>query len=135
MKVFRGKLKLLFRLLSQTITTHFAILATTAQPMMSTEMYANMIFALDYEFGYHCVWTFKNLVLNLILYHHRLQPTLKNTWCYTAGTDWYVVWLYPPREIIYWKYGQTFCVIEYNQICQREKLVLFGSSYICEQTF
>ena len=50
-KAFRVKLKLFSHQLSQDITTHFAPLATTAQPMMSTEKYTNMIFALDNEFG------------------------------------------------------------------------------------
>ena len=50
-KAFRVKLKLFSRQLSQNITTHFATLATMAQPMMSTEKYTNMISALDNEFG------------------------------------------------------------------------------------
>ena len=50
-KAFRVKLKLFFRQLSQNITTHFATLATTAQPMMSTEKYTNMISALNHEYG------------------------------------------------------------------------------------
>ena len=50
-KAFRVKLKLFSCQLSQNNTTHFATLATTAQPMMSTEKYTNMIFALDNEFG------------------------------------------------------------------------------------
>ena len=50
-KTFTVKLKLFSRQLSQNITTHFATLATTAQPMMLTEKYTNMIFALDNEFG------------------------------------------------------------------------------------
>uniref|UniRef100_H2YX15 DUF4371 domain-containing protein n=1 Tax=Ciona savignyi TaxID=51511 RepID=H2YX15_CIOSA len=50
-KAFRVKLKLFSRQLTQNITTHFATLATTAQPIMSTEKYTNMIFALDNEFG------------------------------------------------------------------------------------
>ena len=50
-KAFRVKLKLFSRQLSQNITTHFATLATAAQPMMLTEKYTNMISALDNKFG------------------------------------------------------------------------------------
>ena len=50
-KAFRVKLKLFSRQLSQNITTHFAALATTAQPIMLTEKYINMISALDNEFN------------------------------------------------------------------------------------
>ena len=59
-KAFRVKLKLFSRHLSQNITAHFATLATTAQPMMSTEKYTNMISALDNKFG-HCFADFQKL--------------------------------------------------------------------------
>ena len=51
-KAFRVKLKLFNRQRSQNNTTHFATLAATAQPMMPTIKYTNMIFALDNEFGH-----------------------------------------------------------------------------------
>ena len=75
-KAFRVKLKLFSRHLSQNITPHFATLETTAQPMMSTEKYTNMISALDNELGRRFA-DFKNLLLNLIFCHRRLQLTLK----------------------------------------------------------
>ena len=50
-KAFRIKLKLFSCHLSQNSITHFATLAITAQPMMSTEKYTNVISAPDKEFG------------------------------------------------------------------------------------
>ena len=54
-KAFRVKLKLFSYQLSHNIITHFATLATTAQPMMSTQKYTSMTLALDNEFGRHFV--------------------------------------------------------------------------------
>ena len=75
-KAFRVKLKLFSRQFSQNITTHFATLATTAQPMMSTEKYTNMISALDNEFGRRFA-DFQKLAAEFDILSSRLQLTLK----------------------------------------------------------
>ena len=73
-KAFRVKLKLFSRQLSQNITTHFATLATMAQPIMPNDMYTNIISALDNEFGSRFV-DFQKLADELIFCRHRLQLT------------------------------------------------------------
>ena len=48
-KAFRVKIKLFCRHLSQNNTTHFATLPTTAQRMMLTEKFTNIIFGRHFE--------------------------------------------------------------------------------------
>ena len=77
---FSVKLKVSSR---ENSTTHFAKLATTAQLMMSTEKYTNMIFVLDNEFGRR-VANFQKLGSEYWVIINRLKPSLKKK---TAGTD------------------------------------------------
>ena len=60
-KTFRVIIILFSRQLSDNNTTHFATLATTAQLIMSTEKYTNMIFVVDLVVGF-VSRTSKNLV-------------------------------------------------------------------------
>ena len=48
-KAFMVKIKLFCRHLSQNYTTHFATLPTTAQRMMLTEKFTNIIFGRHFE--------------------------------------------------------------------------------------
>ena len=116
-KTFRVTIILFSRQLSDNNTTHFATLATTAQLIMSTEKYTNMIFVVDLVVGF-VSRTSKNLVTiwNYIITVYK--QLWKSTWCYT---DWFAVWLNPQREISILKYWKILCITEYIQVCQLEK--------------
>ncbi|KAK3797580.1 hypothetical protein RRG08_054608 [Elysia crispata] len=139
-KAFRVKLKLFSRQLSQNITTHFATLATMAQPMMPTDMYTNIISALDNEFGIRFA-DFQKLadefdilsspftadfekapdVVQLELIDLQCDSTLKEKF-QSESIDKFYASLNASKFVNLRKMAMKL-------------LVLFGSTYICEQTF
>ena len=139
-KAFRIKLKLFSRQLSQNITTHFATLATTAQPMMLIEKYTNMISALDNEFGRRFS-DFQKLAaefdilsspfttdfekapdaVQLELIDLQCDSTLKEKFQSESIDKFYALL-------------NAFKFANLRKMAMK-LLVLFGSTYICEQTF
>ena len=105
--------------------------------MMSTEKFTNVIFALDDEFDRRFA-NFKKLLLNLILYHHRLQPNLKKT------PDAVQLELFDLlRDSNFKKKFQSENIDKFYAFLNTSNyvkmvvklLVVFGFTYICEQTF
>ena len=139
-KAFRVKLKLFSRQLSQNITTHFPTLETMAPQMMSTEKYTNMISALDNEFARRFA-DFQKLAaefdilsspfttdfekvpdaLQLELIDLQCDSTLKEKF-QSESTDKFYASLNESKFANLRKMAMKL-------------LVLFGSTYICEQTF
>ena len=139
-KAFRVKLKLFSRQLSQNITTHFATLATMAQPMMPTDKYTNIISTLDNEFGSRFA-DFQKLadefdilsspltadfekapdVVQLELIDLQCDSTLKEKF-QSESIDKFYASLNASKFVNLRKMAMKL-------------LVLFGSTYICEQTF
>ena len=139
-KAFRIKLKLFSRQLSLNDTTHFSTLATTAQPMMSTKKYTEMINLLDNEFGRRFA-DFQKLgaefdiisspfttdfekapdALQLELIDLQCDNTLKEKFKCESIEKFYAL-------LNKAKFGNL-------KKMAMKSLVLFGSTYICEQTF
>ncbi|XP_009861644.2 general transcription factor II-I repeat domain-containing protein 2B-like [Ciona intestinalis] len=139
-KAFRMKLKLFSRQLSQNITTHFPTLETMAPQMMTTEKYTNMISALDNEFGRRFA-DFQKLsaefdilsspfttdfekvpdALQLELIDLQCDATLKEKF-QSKSIDKFYASLNKSKFANLRKMAMKL-------------LVLFGSTYICEQTF
>ena len=135
-KAFRVKLKLFSRQLSQNITTHFATLATTAQLMMSTEKYTNMISALDNEFD-HRFPDFQKLAAEFDILSSpfttdfkkapdAVQLELIDLQCNSTLKEKFQF------ETIDKFYASKFANLRKMAM---KLLVLFGFTFICEQTF
>ena len=139
-KAFRVKLKLFSRQLSQNITTHFAALATTAQPMMLTEKYTNMISALDNEFV-RCFGDFQKLAAEFDILPSpfttdlekapdAVQLELIDLQCNSTLKEKF------QSESI----DKFYALLNASKFANLRKmamklLVLFGFTYICKQTF
>ena len=139
-KAFRVKLKLFSHQLSQNITTHTATLATTAQPMMTTEKYTNMIFALDNEFGRRFA-DFQKLAAKFDILSSpfttdfekapdAVQLKLIDLQCDSTLREKF------QSESI----DKFYAILNASKYANLRKmamklLILFGSTYICEQTF
>ena len=139
-KAFRVKLQLFSRQLSQNITTHFGTLATMAQPTIPTDKYTNIISALDNEFGSRFA-DFQKLadefdimsspftadfekapdVVQLELIDLQCDSTLKEKF-QSESIDKFYASLNASKFVNLRKIAMNL-------------LVLFGSTYICEQTF
>ena len=133
-------MKLFSRQLSQNITTHFPTLETMAPQMMSTEKYTNMISALDNEFA-RSFADFQKLdvefdilsspfttdiekvpdTIQLELIDLQCDSTLKEKFQSESIDKFYA-------SLNESKFGNL-------RKMAMKLLVLFGSIYICEQTF
>ena len=139
-KAFRMKLKLFSRQLSQNITTHFPTLETMAPQMISTEKYTNMISALDNEFARRFA-DFQKLAVEFDILSSpfttdfekvpdTLQLELIDLQCDSTLKEKF------QSESI----DKFYASLNESKFANLRKmamklLVLFGSTYICEQTF
>ena len=139
-KAFRVKLKLFSRQLSQNNITHFATLATTAQPMMSTEKYTNMIFALDNEFGrrfadFQKLGAEFDIVSSPFTTDFEKAPDAIQLELIDLQCDSTLKEKFQSESI-----DKFYALLNTSKFANLRKmamklLVLFGSTYICEQTF
>ena len=139
-KALRMKLKLFSRQLSQNITTHFPTLETMAPQMISTEKYTNMISALDNEFARRFA-DFQKLAVEFDILSSpfttdfekvpdTLQLELIDLQCDSTLKEKF------QSESI----DKFYASLNESKFANLRKmamklLVLFGSTYICEQTF
>ena len=140
LKAFRIKLKLFSRQPCQNITTHFATLATTAQPMMLTEKYTNMISALDNEFGRRLA-DFQKLAAEFDILSSPFTtdfekaPNAVQLELIDLQCDFTLKEKFQSDSI-----DKFYALRNASKFANLGKmamklLVLFGSTYICEQTF
>ena len=139
-KAFQVKLKLFSRQLSQNIITHFPTLETMASQIMSTEKYTNMISALENEFARRFA-DFQKLAAEFAILSSpfttdfekapdALQLELIDLQCDSTLKE-----IFQTESI-----DKFYASLNESKFANLRKmatklLVLFGSTYICEQTF
>ena len=139
LKAFKIKLKLFSRQSCQNIATHFATLATTAQPMVSTEKYTN-ISALDNEFG-HPFANFQKLAAEFDILSSPFTtdfekaPDAVQLELFDLQCDSTLKEKFQSESI-----DKFYTLLNASKFANLRKmamklLVLFGSTHICEQTF
>ena len=139
-KAFRVKLKLFSRHLSQNITTRFATLATTAQSMVSTEKYTNMISTLDKEFGRRLA-DFQKLAVEFDILSSPFTLTLKKRrMLYKLVVTDLQCDSTLKEKLRSESIDKFYALLNASKFAYLRKmamklLVLFGSTCICEQTF
>ena len=139
-KAFRVKLKLFSRQLSQNITMHFPTLATMAQPMMSTEKYTNIISALDNEFSRRFA-DFQKLAAEFDILSSPFTTDIEKA---PDAVQLELIDLQCDSTLKEKFYSESidkfYALLNASKFAKLRKmamrlLVLFGSTYICEQTF
>ncbi|PVD21685.1 hypothetical protein C0Q70_17484 [Pomacea canaliculata] len=139
-KAFRMKLKLFSRQLSQNITTHLPTLETMAPQMMSSENYTNMISTLDNEFALRFA-DFQKLAAEFDILSSpfttdfekvldALQLELTDLQC-----DCTLKEKFQSESIDKFYASLNESKFANLRNMAMKLLVLFGSTYVCEQTF
>ncbi|KAK3600630.1 hypothetical protein CHS0354_031544 [Potamilus streckersoni] len=139
-KAFRVKLKLFSRQLGQNITTHFPTLETMAPQMMSTEKYTNMISSLDNEFARRFADFQKlaaefDILSSLFTTDFEKVPDDLQLELIDLQCDSNLKEKFQSESI-----DKFYASLNESKFANMRKMamklfVLFGSTYICEQTF